>query len=665
MKNHQSKLLSVLPVLVLTLLLLSGCENRDKTPRAEKGVIDISGWNFEQDGLAELNGEWEFYWKQLLNPRDFTEGIIEKERHYSMIPGIWRDMESKGKWAFYHGYATYRLMIRHDQMEEIKSIFVQNQLSVSQLWVNGKLIDSSGQIGKKKEMEQPVQHFYVGDFNPKGNSTEIILQLSNFSNSRGGIVAPVMIGNRNQISLYRTKRFVKMAILGGMFLIIGLHHLVNYALRRKDRENLFFGLYCLVWSIGRLFGDGGGHLLNTVFPWLPWRLSMDIVLLSYAVATPLIITFYDSVFPRKRSPIVKYFYQVFGIVFVSYIVMTPPNAFDPFIRIFITMSLGIIPYLGFQFIKDVVRDEPGARSMIPGYIALSLATLNDKLSDFHIIDSITLMPFGATFFLLSYSLLISTRSSRAFTAVKNLSGELETKNLQLEKSVKTLRENIELKLELKEQKQKEELMRIETERSVLEKLRYQLNPHFLFNALTSIRGAILKDSSIARDMVTNLSDFCRLTLSGGREEWLEVKQELHLVELYLRIEQVRLGDYLSISSTIDPEVEELLIPAFSLQPLVENALKYGKLTSPDELEISIVAMKDQNRLILRVSNTGKWLEPDEESETHSLKIGLENLKNRMNRLYSNQFHFSTREESDRVIVQLDLPLANLKIKQGP
>jgi sensor histidine kinase YesM len=660
MKILQLKPVSFFLFLGLLILLLSGCNSKKKFPGAEKGLIDVTGWNFKGDGPVALNGEWEFYWKHLLTPRDFEGESVGKFKGYSRIPGVWRDMEGKGKWGFYHGYATYRLVIKHDRMDGAKSIYVKNPLSVCRLWINGRLLGSSGQIGRNNEEEKPEKHSFVVDFSPEGTSTEIILQLSNYSNARGGIIAPVMLGSREQISLGMTKRMALMAVLGGMFLMIGLHHLVSYLLRRVDRENLYFGAYCVVWSIGRLFGDSSGQLMNTVFPWLPWRLSIDMLLLSYALSVPLIIMFYHSLFPRKRSPFIKYFYQILGIVFITYLLITPPNALDPFLRIFINISLGIIPYLGYQFLMDIIRKEPGAKLLIPGYIALILATLNDKLNDWYVIDSITLMPYGATIFLLSYSLLISIKSSKAYSAVENLSDELETKNLQLEESVETLQENIELKSEIRERKQNAELMKIEAEKTILEKLRYQLNPHFLFNALTSIRGAILKDGKIARDMVSSLADFCRLTLSGGREEWLEVRQEMQLVELYLRIEQVRLGDYLTISSYIDTEVEGLLIPSFSVQPLVENALKYGKLTSPDELEITIVAKKDRDYLALTISNTGKWLEPEKEPGEHSLKIGLENLNNRMNRLYPNQFNFSTKEVSGRVIVQLDLPLGNLK-----
>lgn len=141
------------------------------------------------------------------------------------------------------------------------------------------------------------------------------------------------------------------------------------------------------------------------------------------------------------------------------------------LRIFINITLFIVPYLGFQFVMDLIRKEPGAGMLIPGYIALALAALNDKLNDWQIIDSITLTPFGAAIFLLSYSILISIRSSQAYARVENLSTELEGKNVRLQESLKTLQENVQLKTELERQKHQQALLEIETEGSVIVRLK--------------------------------------------------------------------------------------------------------------------------------------------------------------------------------------------------
>jgi LytS/YehU family sensor histidine kinase len=198
------------------------------------------------------------------------------------------------------------------------------------------------------------------------------------------------------------------------------------------------------------------------------------------------------------------------------------------------------------------------------------------------------------------------------------------------------------------------------EKETLLKLRYQLNPHFLFNALSSIRGAVGVNSDIAREMVTTLSEFCRLTLSYGETEALTIGEEARLTRLYLRIEQIRLGDYLHMCIDAEPGVEEILIPSFTLQPLMENALKYGKQTSPQRLDISLtIAYRDQNRLIIEVVNSGRLMESKPANTGGSTGIGIENLRQRLDRFYSGDYALSIKEERGLVRVCIDVPAKRL------
>ena len=97
---------------------------------------------------------------------------------------------------------------------------------------------------------------------------------------------------------------------------------------------------------------------------------------------------------------------------------------------------------------------------------------------------------------------------------------------------------------MEEQRQKKQQALLYAEKTALENLRYQLNPHFLFNALTSIRGAVEKKPNLAREMVSKLAEFCRRTLVTGKKDRVTVAEAIELNRLYLDMEGVRLGDYL-------------------------------------------------------------------------------------------------------------------------
>ncbi|WP_438479944.1 histidine kinase [Oleiharenicola lentus] len=185
------------------------------------------------------------------------------------------------------------------------------------------------------------------------------------------------------------------------------------------------------------------------------------------------------------------------------------------------------------------------------------------------------------------------------------------------------------------------------EKARLEVLRYQLNPHFLFNALTSVCSHLPPGLAKAREIVEQLVDFCQLTLfrpAGGDNP--TVAQEMKMLKAYLDIEQTRWGELLSVELTVAPDAAGEKIPPLLLLPLVENALKYGRLTSQGPLQIQLHARRDpQGALEIVIANTGDWVEPGRRGIVPSLGIGLENLRERLQRYYphAHEFHALPRD----------------------
>ncbi|MBA4136643.1 MAG: hypothetical protein C0518_04935 [Opitutus sp.] len=208
--------------------------------------------------------------------------------------------------------------------------------------------------------------------------------------------------------------------------------------------------------------------------------------------------------------------------------------------------------------------------------------------------------------------------------------------------------------------------RLAAEKSRLEVLRYQLNPHFLFNSLAAIRGQIPMSYAAARSTVDRLADFCRLTLHGGQpDECCPLAEEAAMLRSYLDIEQTRLGEGLRVAFDLDPSVENLLVPRLLLLPLVENALKYGLATSAETLALQIAVRPEADRLVLRVSNTGEWVDRGTRPGLPSLGIGHENLRERLERHFPGTHAFTHRAEPGWVHVELSLPLSALRHAGAP
>ncbi len=185
----------------------------------------------------------------------------------------------------------------------------------------------------------------------------------------------------------------------------------------------------------------------------------------------------------------------------------------------------------------------------------------------------------------------------------------------------------------------------------LQKLQLQLQPHFLFNSLNSINALILVNASKAREMVQQLSDFLRTTLRRADEQWITLEQELAYLQLYLSIEKVRFGHRLEVKMDCDEQIKLWLIPPLLIQPLVENAIKFGLYGTTEAVVISMSTTRVNDSLQIVITNPfDKDMQPAEGSG-----FGLNGLKRRLYLLYTRNDLLQTSIQDNHFTVTLTLP----------
>ncbi|MGG6462311.1 sensor histidine kinase [Solilutibacter silvestris] len=188
----------------------------------------------------------------------------------------------------------------------------------------------------------------------------------------------------------------------------------------------------------------------------------------------------------------------------------------------------------------------------------------------------------------------------------------------------------------------------------LRALRYQLHPHFLFNALNGVSALVAeKRDDDARTMIAQLGTFLRATLDGHSHE-VPLAEELALTETYLSIEKARLGERLQLQWNVGAGVLDAIVPALLLQPLVENAIRHGiaRRSTPGRIGIDIAARGD--RLSLQVRNDGADVVMEDSREGDAL--GQSNVRERLARLYPERHHFSAMETASGYKVTIEIPL---------
>ena len=184
------------------------------------------------------------------------------------------------------------------------------------------------------------------------------------------------------------------------------------------------------------------------------------------------------------------------------------------------------------------------------------------------------------------------------------------------------------------------------------KLRQQLQPHFLFNSLNSISALIISNPVQARNMIHQLSDFLRTTLRKEEEQWIKMEEELESLELYLEIEKVRFGHRLSTSIVKDEKSLQMLIPPMLLQPVVENAIKFGLYDTTESVTINISVLKEQDLLKVIVQNP---FDPETASPRHGTGFGLNSVKRRLYLLFARTDLVETSAKDQVFTTTINIP----------
>lgn len=211
-------------------------------------------------------------------------------------------------------------------------------------------------------------------------------------------------------------------------------------------------------------------------------------------------------------------------------------------------------------------------------------------------------------------------------------------------------------LDWTQQKERAEKADILAHKAQLQMLRYQLNPHFLFNSLNSIRALVEADKETAKVIITELSEFLRYSLISRNYSNVPLKDEIEAIKHYFAIQKIRYEERLEVNFDIQPEAEEYPVLSFLIYPVIENAVKYGMETSTMPLKIDLGAKVFNGTLIINVRNTGKWIDKKqlpEENKTGT-GTGIENVKQRLENAFPGGHRFETVKEENSVNVIIEI-----------
>lgn len=404
-------------------------------PFARQGGLDLAVRSQDWATPVRLDGEWEFYWGQLLAPENFRGPRVPEKTGYLTLPSSWNDFKLNGKKLGGTGYATLRLRILPGPGERELALRLLDLSSAYRLWLNGRPLAASGRVGTSAVTEVPSPSVAVARFQSTGEPLELILQVSNYHYREGGVASSILLGDAGVIEAAQIRRWAMAFFFIGSLLVMGVYHLVLFFFRRKNVSPLYFGCYCLLWMATFLASNTADWSIRLFFPEIPAPILINVDLICFFLSVPVGYGFFRSLYPQEFSVLGLRFSLLMTALFLAGALFFPSLALSKLVPVYYASSSLLILYSLVMLAKAKLRGREGATFILVGFLILGLVGLNDMLYDLHLIRSTYLIPVGMFVFILFQAFALSLRFSRAFSAVERLSGELEDKNSSLEEEM--------------------------------------------------------------------------------------------------------------------------------------------------------------------------------------------------------------------------------------
>ncbi|MFT3934000.1 MAG: adenylate/guanylate cyclase domain-containing protein [Chitinophagaceae bacterium] len=417
-----------------TICFFSSCVNRvNPPPVARQGRMDLSSWDFQKDGNLPLDGQWEFYWQQLLTPADFKK-TTPSPTGFAMVIGEWNN-DTIGKLKIPgQGFATYRLLINKASYPGLLSLRIPDISSSYRLWVNDQLVAGCGQVAANANSAVPQFLPLAAAFADHSDTLQVIVQVSNFFYARGGIWKNIYLGDVSKIAARRdVERDIQWCVAGAMFILF-IYHLLIFLLRRKEYASFWFSLLCLDAALRMVLT--GERVFYSMFPDFPLALGIKLEYFTVTLGLPIYVMVAHEFFKDELSKKIRNIIIVVGAIESLLVGILPASIYtDKLVTIIQVIVMLECLYLMYVVVMAMINKRNFAVISFVVYCLQFVAIVNDILYSQLIINGGFLLVYAFMTFLLVQAYILAYHYSRAYSSVEDLSIQLNAANTDLEKKV--------------------------------------------------------------------------------------------------------------------------------------------------------------------------------------------------------------------------------------
>lgn len=637
-------------------------------PKAVQGRIDVSGWDFAR-GALRLDGEWELYFGQLLEPADFERaasppaaspaasgppaapgGSAPELTGYVKVPGSWRDLTAPGPDIPRHGVATYRLVVtgvplragaapeptpqsssskaRHRSPPGRWMLEIPYARTAYRLWVNGELVAANGVVSadlreirpQYRPILAPVDPAADPRFTPSPNiptaettvqapagTLEIVMQVANAHFRLGGLPRSIVLGPVDSVVRNRQQRvLLQMLFIGGIGLM-AIVFAMMYAGRRSERSLLYFALLSGDVALRAFFT--GDLPFASFMPGFPWELQLRIEYFTGYFGTWIFILYLDSLCPGELPRWMKRLFTAIGAAGSVVALVLPVRITSFFVPYHIEAVFLLIPPSAYVLVQAVRKKREGSLILLAGGLIFLLAVFLTLLHYNHMWMPFEVVPYGLFALLLSQAIVLSQRYACAFRQASELAAQ---NGILLEETRRRLLERDRLYRLLIEQDEK-------TRRAIAETLHGSAQARLFEAARTAEQAAMLaeRDPKEAAKLMRSVSQLVEHVRENDiREASHRLVPAAIAAGLVGAVEALcrRLPDDLSVDLRVDPRLAEIDDPG---GPRLKESLRIGLYRIVEEALNNIQRHAKASRVTLSLG-----ILPSVEGESEQCSVEL-------------------------------------------
>ncbi len=436
------RILAVCLMILVAFSLIPWSISRDhkhlsQNVQAVKGVMDLEKWNIKANKVIQLNGEWEFYWDQLLTPEDFKEdgGSKPQLTGYMKVPSQWNGKKLNGVTLPVHGSATYRLTLKNMPSNQVYG-FKKNIIRFSsRVFINGVLFMQDGTPSKNMADYESGNLPEIGFFNNNYGDVEVIIQVSNYEYYNSGIPVSINIGEQSAMTAVQQKNslleFSVFIMLGTIALIYFIFFMTAILGQRKDYSLLAFALLCLILATSHAFTSERPIL--DILPKIPfivvYKLRDFFIFACFIALTSLVYQLKKGLISLRATKLVCFIYGAYLLQIVFFPVQTYMKLQTSIILLDEILLLFLLIRTAMLFVKSQRKDIVEHLILFIAILTINLYSIDLILLGFAWKTNIWFGQICIIIFAFMMIFLLFLRYFEAYRTIKSMS----TRLLQLDK----------------------------------------------------------------------------------------------------------------------------------------------------------------------------------------------------------------------------------------